>query len=303
MAHVNHPSQPSAALAQAIAHVSGIDVTRALLQRVSGGSINRAYHVHLGEQSYFLKCNGADTQPLFEAEADGLVALAASDAFRVPHVLGSGATGDEAFLLLEHLSLRPLASDDDGQRFAEALVQLHRDTGVHYGWPRDNFIGATPQANPQGDGWAQFFIKHRLIPQLELARAKGYAGALGRDADALLERVPGLFVDYRPQPSLLHGDLWNGNAAMDDTGRPAIFDPAVYRGDRDADLAMSELFGGFPHSFYVAYRRAWPPVDGYEQRKTLYNLYHVLNHLNLFGRGYLGQAERMIRGLYMELRR
>ncbi|TVO58288.1 fructosamine kinase family protein [Denitromonas halophila] len=294
---------PSAALAQAIEHVSGIDVSRATLQRVSGGSINRAYHLRLGAQSYFLKCNRADALSLFEAEADGLVALAASDVFRVPRVLGHGMTDDVAFLLLEHLQLRPLAGDDDGQRFAEALVQLHHDIGAHYGWPRDNFIGSTPQSNTEGDGWARFFILHRLTPQLELARAKGYAGALGRDADALLERVPGLFVDYRPQPSLLHGDLWNGNAAMDDTGRPAIFDPAVYRGDRDTDLAMSELFGGFPHSFYVAYRRAWPMAEGYEQRKTLYNLYHVLNHLNQFGRGYLGQAERMVRALFLELRR
>ena len=296
-------SNLSAALAQAIQHASGIDVTGATLQRVSGGSINRAYHVRVGEQSFFLKLNSAQALPMFEAEADGLAALAATDTFRVPRVLGCGRTEDDAFLLLEYLQLRPLASDEDGQRFAEALVQLHHDTGEHYGWPRDNFIGAAPQANTPGDGWARFFINHRLIPQLERARAKGYAGVLGRDADALLERAPGLFVDYRPQPSLLHGDLWHGNAAIDEAGRPAIFDPAVYRGDRDADLAMSELFGGFPSSFYIAYRRAWPMADGYEQRKTLYNLYHVLNHLNLFGRGYLGQAERMIRGLYMELRR
>jgi len=143
----------------------------------------------------------------------------------------------------------------------------------------------------------------RLTPQLQLARAKGHRGAIGREADQLLERVPALFLDYRPRPSLLHGDLWHGNAAMDVDGRPAIFDPAVYRGDRDADLAMSELFGGFPTAFYVAYRAAWPPAEGYEQRKTLYNLYHILNHLNLFGRGYLGQAERMIRALDFELRR
>lgn len=293
----------STALAQAIHHASGIDVAGATLQPVSGGSIHHAARIGLGERAFFLKRNRADALAQFEAEADGLAALAATGTFRVPRVLGCGRSEDEAFLLLEYLHLRPLASDEDGQRFAEALAQLHRDTGEHYGWPRDNFIGPSPQVNTESDGWARFFIQHRLTPQLQRARAKGYAGALGRDADAMLERVPGLFVDYRPQPSLLHGDLWNGNAAIDNTGRPAIFDPAIYRGDRDADLAMSELFGGFPHSFYVAYRRAWPMAEGYEQRKTLYNLYHVLNHLNLFGRGYLGQAERMVRGLYMELRR
>ena len=300
---MEHVNQPSAALADAIGQASGIDIAGASLQPVSGSGINRAVCVCPDGQRFFLKLDGADALSQFEAEADGLAALTATDTFRVPRMLGVGRSEDAAFLLLEHLDLRPLASDEDGQRFAEALVQLHQHTGEHYGWPRDNFIGSTPQENTASDGWARFFVRHRLAPQLARARAKGYAGALGRDADAMLERVPGLFVDYRPQPSLLHGDLWNGNAAIDNTGRPAIFDPAVYRGDRDADLAMSELFGGFPHSFYVAYRRAWPMAEGYEQRKTLYNLYHVLNHLNLFGRGYLGQAERMVRGLYRELRR
>lgn len=158
-------------------------------------------------------------------------------------------------------------------------------------------IGANPQANHRHEAWARFFVDCRLRPQLEMARARGYGGALGRAADPLLERVPAMFLEYCPRPSLLHGDLWNGNAAMDEAGRPVLFDPAVYRGDRETDLAMSERFGGFPAAFYVAYRSAWPLAEGYEQRKTLYNLYHVLNHLNLFGRGYLGQAERMLRTL------
>ncbi|MCB1958989.1 MAG: fructosamine kinase family protein [Rhodocyclaceae bacterium] len=300
---MNPPEVLNAALAQAIEPLSGVNLAGAALQPVSGGSINRAYRVDVGGQVFFLKLNRAEALAQFEAEADGLAALAATGAFRVPRVLGCGGSEAAAFLLLEFLTLRPLASDADGQCFAEALAQLHRDTGERYGWPRDNFIGGTPQTNTPQDGWARFFVKQRLAPQIEAARAQGHAGALGRDADALLERVPGLFVDYRPPPSLLHGDLWHGNAAIDEAGRPAIFDPAVYRGDRDADLAMCELFGGFPGSFYAAYRRAWPPAAGGEQRKSLYKLYHVLNHLNLFGRGYLGQAERMIRALYAELRR
>ncbi|PKO56508.1 MAG: hypothetical protein CVU28_02705 [Betaproteobacteria bacterium HGW-Betaproteobacteria-21] len=300
---MEHPSNPSADLAQALKAVSGIDFARAELRAIGGGCINRAFEVCAGDRSYFLKLNDADAQSMFEAEADGLAALAGSSAFRVPRVLACGATGDEAFLLLEHLQLRPLASAEDGLRFAEALVQLHQDTGEHFGWVRDNFIGASPQVNEQHEGWGQFFVKCRLMPQLQLARSRGFDAVAGRESAQLLDRVPALFLDYRPRPSLLHGDLWHGNAAMDAEGRPVIFDPAVYRGDRDADLAMSELFGGFPTAFYATYRAAWSPAEGYEQRKTLYNLYHVLNHLNLFGRAYLGQAERMIRTLAHDLLR
>ncbi|WP_407279376.1 fructosamine kinase family protein [Aromatoleum evansii] len=298
-----HPHTPDDRLARALTAASGIDFAGARLNPVSGGCINRALEVAAGGRTWFLKLNDAAALPMFEAEADGLAALAACDAFRVPRPLAWGTTDDEAFLLLEHLQLRPLASAEDGRRFAEALVELHRDTDEQFGWMRDNYIGATPQHNTPHDAWARFFVDCRLVPQLQMARAKGYAGALGRDADKLLERIPALFLDYRPRASLLHGDLWNGNAAIAADGTPVIFDPAVYRGDRDADLAMSELFGGFPPSFYATYRSAWPPAEGYELRKTLYNLYHILNHLNLFGRGYLGQAERMIRTLASELLR
>lgn len=297
------PHTPDDRLARALKAASGIDFAGARLDPVGGGCINRTLEVHAGDRTYFLKLNNAAALPMFEAEVDGLAALAACDAFRVPRPLACGATDDEAFLLLEHLPLRPLASADDGRRFAEALVELHRDTGERFGWTRDNYIGATPQHNTPHDGWARFLVECRLLPQLQMARAKGHGGALGRDADKLLERIPALFLDYRPRPSLLHGDLWNGNAAIAADGKPVIFDPAVYRGDRDADLAMSELFGGFPASFYATYRSAWPPAEGYELRKTLYNLYHILNHLNLFGRAYLGQAERMIRTLATELLR
>ncbi|QDF99850.1 hypothetical protein CJ010_21470 [Azoarcus sp. DD4] len=292
----------SAGLGHALAATSGIDFSGAELRAIGGGCIHRAFEVLAGGRPYFLKLNAAAALPMFEAEADGLAALAGCEAFRVPRVLGCGSAGDEAFLLLEHLNLRPLASAEDGQRFGRALAQLHRDAGEQFGWARDNFIGANPQTNAVHDGWARFFVDCRLRPQLRMARARGYGGALGRDADQLLERVPAMFLEYCSRPSLLHGDLWNGNAAMDAEGRPVIFDPAVYRGDRETDLAMSELFGGFPAAFYAAYRTAWPLAEGYEQRKTLYNLYHVLNHLNLFGRAYLGQAERMLRTLADELR-
>lgn len=298
-----HPPSLSAELAHALKTASGIDFSRAELRAIGGGCIHRAFELRAGERPYFLKLNAADALPMFAAEADGLAALAICDTFRVPQVLACGATGDEAFLLLEHLQLRPLASAEDGRRFAVALVELHHDTGAHFGWARDNFIGTNAQTNGLHDGWARFLVDCRLLPQLQMARSAGLSAAVARTAEQMLERVPALFLDYRPRPSLLHGDLWHGNAAMDAEGRPVIFDPAVYRGDRDADLAMSELFGGFPTSFYAAYRAAWSPVEGYEQRKTLYNLYHVLNHLNLFGRAYLGQAERMIGTLAHDLLR
>lgn len=292
------------ALADAIRTASGIDFSRAQIQAARGGSINQAFAVHTADgRKWFLKLNGAQALPMFEAEIDGLAALAACDAFRIPQPIACGATADQSFLLLEHLELRPVSGADDGQRFARALVELHRNTGSQFGWARDNFIGATPQANTPEDGWPRFFVRHRLQAQLRLARERGYGATLGRDIDHALERVPALFLEYRPVASLLHGDLWNGNAAMSGDGNPVIFDPAVYRGDRDTDLAMSELFGGFPSSFYAAYRSAWPLAEGYETRKTLYNLYHILNHLNLFGRAYLGQAERMIRSLVGKLGR
>ncbi len=286
----------SGELAQALTAACGVDLARAEV-RALGGSIHAARVVRAGGHAFFLKSGVAAALPVFEAEVDGLAALAACGAFRVPRVFGCGRSGDEAWLLLEYLELRPLSSADDGARFGAALAALHDDVGASFGWPRDNFIGASPQANTAHAVWARFFIDRRLRPQLQRARALGYGGALGAEADAMLERVPALFLDDCPRPSLVHGDLWHGNAAVDAEGRPALFDPAVHRADREVDLAMSELFGGFPPAFYAAYRSARPLAEGYEQRKTLYNLYHVLNHLNLFGRAYLGQAERMVKAL------
>lgn len=291
-------------LAHALKTASGVDFSGAAAQAARGGSINRCAVLHTTDgRPYFLKLNAPGALTAFEAEADGLHALAACDAFRIPRPLAWGSTADEAFLLLEYLDLRPVSSPEDGRRFALALAVLHRDACGPFGWPRDNFIGATPQANTPEEGWARFFVNHRLRPQLRLAREKGYGTAIGREIEEALERVPALFLEYRPRPSLLHGDLWHGNAAVSPDGTPVLFDPAVYRGDRETDIAMTELFGGFPTAFYAAYRTANPLADGYEERKTLYSLYHVLNHLNLFGRAYLGQVERMIRSVVATLRR
>jgi fructosamine-3-kinase len=164
------------------------------------------------------------------------------------------------------------------------LANAHRRPGPRFGWSRDNYIGSTPQANAWCDDWAEFWRDRRLRPQLELAASKGF------DVE-----MPSLHLleNHEPQPSLLHGDLWSGNAGFTAQG-PVVFDPAVYYGDREADLAMTELFGGFPREFYDAYRKEWPVDEGYARRKHLYNLYHLLNHLNLFGAGYLGRVRQTL---------
>jgi len=167
------------------------------------------------------------------------------------------------------------------------LAALHRRQAARFGWARDNTIGATPQANGWCESWTMFWRERRLAPQLALAARNGYR----IDVPPVWRLLEG----HEPAPSLLHGDLWSGNAGFLPDGAPVLFDPAVYYGDREADLAMTELFGGFPGEFYCAYNAAWPLASGYQQRKPLYNLYHLLNHLNLFGGGYLTQVRAALR--------
>jgi len=191
--------------------------------------------------------------------------------------------GSTAFLLLEFLDL---GGSGDHAALGRSLAALHARPGARFGWTRDNFIGATPQANAWHDDWAEFFRLRRIEPQLALAHSHGF--------DLEPPYVEALLAGHDPQPALLHGDLWSGNVGFVDAG-PVFFDPAVYYGDREADVAMTELFGGFPTSFYAAYEAALPLRPGYETRKHLYNLYHLLNHLNLFGGGYLGQVRGTLR--------
>jgi protein-ribulosamine 3-kinase len=202
---------------------------------------------------------------------------------RAPEPLAYGIAGGEAYLLLEYLEL---TTGGDFAALGRMLAAAHRKPGPRFGAPRDNYIGSTPQQNGWCDDWAEFWRERRLQPQLELARKKGF-DLPGVDPGALLQ-------NHKPQPSLLHGDLWSGNAGFTAQG-PVVFDPAVYYGDREADLAMTELFGGFPRAFYQAYNEVFPLDPGYERRKHLYNLYHLLNHLNLFGGGYLGQVKQTLR--------
>jgi fructosamine-3-kinase len=204
-----------------------------------------------------------------------------------------------AFLVLEHLDLR---GNGDYAALGRSLAAVHSIRGEFFGWLRDNYIGRTPQLNRCSPSWSDFWREARLGPQLSLARENGLGKSLLRKGEQLAEAIPVLLSQHAPAASLLHGDLWSGNAGFLADGTPVLFDPAVYWGDREADLAMTELFGGFPQDFYSAYAEAAPLDPGYAVRKTLYNLYHVLNHANLFGGGYAAQAERMIERLLAELR-
>ena len=290
------------AVAAAIAECSGIPFDSYTTSPVGGGSIHGAWHLRDGARHYFVKTNAIAAAPMFAAEARGLQALSAAGVVRTPTFVTRGSTDTQAFLVLEYLDLAPL-DQQGGARLGAALAQLHRASGESFGWPEDNFIGATLQRNPPHASWPHFFGDRRLRPQLELALKNGMDRTLVAKGEAVIERCGGLFIDYRPAPSLLHGDLWSGNAAQCRDGTPVIFDPACYYGDRETDIAMAELFGGFPASFHAAYRTAWPLDSGYETRKALYNLYHILNHFNLFGSAYVGQAQRMIGGLLAGLKR
>ena len=264
---------------------------------VAGGCINHCALLTLsgGGRRVFAKTNSADKLAMFEAEGIALMALAATHTLRVPEVVRCGIVGDHSFLVLEHLPLGR-GTPEQFYKAGERLAALHRHCSEdgRFGFTVDNFIGATPQANPWHDSWAEFFTGSRIVPQLELAAQGGRAFAHG---DQLVARIDDLLAGHEPAASLLHGDLWGGNIGFTPKGMPVIYDPASYYGDRETDLAFSEFFGGFGPEFYSAYRSTYPLAEGYEKRRDLYNLYHVLNHYNLFGHSYGEQAEAMIRKL------
>lgn len=265
-----------------------------------GGDINRAYRLEGVEKSYFVKINQADLLTMFVTEALALQELAQTQVMRIPQPIVHGIAGENAFLVLEYIELKSL-TQATAQQLGQQLAQVHRQSQPYFGWHHDNYIGHTPQKNTQTDDWVAFWRQQRLQAQLSLAASKGFHGKIQEKGMHLAELLPAFFVAYQPQASLLHGDLWAGNAAADREGHAVIYDPAGYYGDREADIAMTELFGGFGTSFYEAYADVWPLDPGYNTRKTLYNLYHILNHLNLFGGGYLGQAEAMMQQLIAEV--
>ncbi|VAW90906.1 Ribulosamine/erythrulosamine 3-kinase potentially involved in protein deglycation [hydrothermal vent metagenome] len=267
---------------------------------VSGGCINQAYQVRDKNAVYFVKLNNANKLDMFEAEFEALNEIQQSNTVTVPRAVCTGVAQQSAFIVLEHLQLTVISKkgmSDLGQQ----LAAMHRTEQTQFGWTRDNTIGSTVQCNTLTANWHEFWQAQRLGFQLELAGHNGYRGALQKKGDKLMEKMSGLFSSSTIKASLLHGDLWSGNMAMLQSGSPVIFDPALYYGDRETDIAMTELFGGFSEDFYQSYNEHYPLDQNYTIRKTFYNSYHILNHLNLFGGGYGQQAESMIDQVLSEL--
>ncbi len=232
------------------------------------------------------------------AEARGLQLLAAAGAVRVPQVYAQAeaSTACPAFVVIAWIDTGAEARRDAaGEALGAGLAALHRRSAPAYGLDHDNYCGPTPQLNRWHDSWIDFYRDCRLVPQLEQAQRAGLLPAeRRRRLEQLVARLD-TWLDPRPEPpSLIHGDLWGGNWVIDTSGAPVLIDPAVSYSHREAELAMCRLFGGFPDSFFAAYDAAWPPAPGCDDRLPLYQLYHLLNHLNLFGAAYGSQVDRVL---------
>ncbi|MBF2055975.1 MAG: fructosamine kinase family protein [Cyanobacterium sp. T60_A2020_053] len=257
---------------------------------VGGGCINQAYRLQGKNNSYFVKLNQPSAVDMFRVEAFALQEIYHTDTIKVPQPICWGATDKHSYLILQWLDMTK-GNSQGWQKMGQNLALLHRVEGAEFGWGENNTIGTTPQINDYHHNWAEFFAEKRIGYQLKLARVKG--AGFG-NTEKIINAVYNQLSTHQPQPSPLHGDLWGGNAGFLSTNEPLIYDPAFYYGDREADIAMTELFGGFPPAFYQGYNQQWALNQGYQQRKIIYNLYHILNHFNLFGSTYSAQAQAMI---------
>ena len=272
--------------------LAGVGLAPESLTPVGGGDINQSFALTCGGDRLFLKVHASPPTDMFAAEADALQAIARTGTVRVPAVVTAG----DRFLLLEYVPMRGRDAAADAQ-LGRALARLHQTTTRQYGWHRDNYIGTTPQPNQPSADWVAFYRESRLRPQVELLAGRTDGETLRALSAQLSAGLPRLFEDYQPPAALLHGDLWSGNAAATTEGQPVVYDPASYYGDPETDLAMAELFGGFSPDFLAGYQEIAPVHPGYGRRRRLYQLYHMLNHANLFGGGYISRAEQMMREL------
>ncbi len=249
---------------------------------------------------YFIKIGSLNDLTLLMSEKIGLEALAVTRTIKVPKVIFVGETSTCSFLICEYLDLK---KDNlfSGKILGKQLALLHQNSNEFFGLSEDNWIGLNPQKNRWQENWISFFKKYRLQPQLIWAFERGYRSSLEEKSERLMEALPLFFDQYKPKPSLLHGDLWSGNWGTINNTTPVIFDPAIYYGDREADMAMTKLFGGFPQVFYDAYNYQWGLDYGFKVRQNLYNLYHLLNHLTLFGEVYLRQTIDVFEQLLSEI--
>ncbi len=264
---------------------------------IGGGCISQTERIRVksGRELFLKQHGGAEGASMLAAEAAGLQALASGTGPRVPAVENVWTEGRTTYLLMEFIESGS-RSGNFFHDFGVKLARLHRERSeTRFGFHMDNYIGSTPQRNTWSDTWIQFFGEQRLGYQIRLARTQRLADKrMVDDVERIISRLESLLVEPE-QASILHGDLWGGNYLVDETGAAVIIDPAVYFGHREADLAMTELFGGFSPDFYRAYEEEWPLQPGYRERSDLYNLYHMLNHLNIFGGGYAGAVSRICR--------
>ncbi len=285
------------ALSEALQQLMGSTIYIKREEAVGGGCISQGGILYLsnGEQ-VFLKSYGASPHHFFQVEADNLLLLQRYCSLTVPTPLIVGENADSQYLCLEYIEAAPRKADY-WEHCGRALATLHKESGAaarRFGLEWDNWIGSTPQPNNPSTNWQHFFATTRLHYQLQLAARNGYLSpAMQRDGDLLLKHIPSLLPEA-VQPALVHGDLWSGNLMSDNRGGAALIDPAVYFADREVDIAMTRLFGGFDDRFYHAYNECYPLVKGWEGRLQLYNLYHLLNHLNIFGTSYLAAVGKVV---------
>lgn len=254
-----------------------------------GGCISKAERLDGLDCHYFLKQNTDSFLIHFEEERASLEELSRAASIRVPEPICAGTTEGRSYLVLEYVSMGQ-PNERSWELLGQQLANLHKSTLPHFGWHQNNTIGGSLQINAVSEDWISFFRDNRLRFQMDLAKANGFNLEYGSQ---LLEILPILFENYSPHPSLLHGDLWSGNAGFDINGKPFVFDPCCYYGDRETDIAFTEFFGGFSPDFYAAYNKGYALDPGYARRKALYNLYHCLNHFNLFGSPYDSQSQTM----------